>query len=418
MEELADPAASQIVLIGTATYDHLDGLPAVRTNLESLRGLLGDPDLWGVPPENCQVLLDVADPATISGAVRAAASAVGDRGLLLIYYAGHGLVDPLDDSLVLALPGTHPHQPHERGLPYDWIRRALLAGAARRRVVILDCCYGGRAGQRMAARASPADVVADQAVIEKTCLLVAASANRTAAAPAGEAHTAFTGELVGVIAAGLHTEPPVLTIATIWRHVRDNLLGRGFERPELRELNEGGSIPLVQNAARRIRNLAGTLLWAAPSVADPELDRAAILVLRHNATGALGVRINRLEGQLPIDFPRSWLPLVNNPAELFDGGPLARDGYIVVTMLRSNVTPPVRFTPVRDRLGTLALSADPEDVGPAVYGLRVFQGYLGWDTGELEAYVEAGDLVRSDSSPWKLLSTGPRDVWQKVRDNR
>ena len=418
MDELADPAASQVVLIGTSSFEHLDDLPAVGNNVTDLRGLLANPDLWGVPPENCRVLLDVSDPATISAAVRAAAAAVGERGLLLVYYAGHGLIDPQDDSLVLGLPGTHPQQPHERGLPYDWIRRALLGAAAKRRVVILDCCYAGRAGSAMAGGVSPADVVADQAVIEKTCLLVAASANRTASAPPGAPHTAFTGELLAVLADGLRTEGGVLTIAAIWRHVRDSLLSRGFERPELRELNEGGSIPLVLNAARRIRNLAGTLLWAAPTVADPELAHSAVLVLRHNATGALGVRINRLEGRLPIDFPRAWLPLVNSPAELFDGGPLARDGYVVVTMLRSNVPPPLRFTGVRDRLGTLALSADPEDIAPAVYGLRVFQGYLGWDTGELEAYVEAGDLVRSDSSPWKALSAAPRDVWQRVRDNR
>ena len=60
---------------------------------------------------------------------------------------------------------------------------------------------------------------------------------------------------------------------------------------------------------------------------------------------------------------------------LFHGGPVARDGYIVVTLLRAGAAKPLRFTPVRDRLGTLALSAVPEDVAGAVDTMRVFVGY-------------------------------------------
>src|SRR5207247_2553455 len=103
MTELADPRASQLVLIGTATYTYLDALPAVAANLEAMAETLGRADLWGIPPENRHVLLDVPDPRAVGRAVRKAANSVGMDGLLLVYYAGHGLIDPNDGTLILAL---------------------------------------------------------------------------------------------------------------------------------------------------------------------------------------------------------------------------------------------------------------------------------------------------------------------------
>jgi putative AlgH/UPF0301 family transcriptional regulator len=406
------------VLIGTARYDGLPDLPAVQGNLEELSRLLSDPDLWGVPAENMHVLLDEADPATISSTVRRAAREVGGNGLLLIYFAGHGLVDPIDGKLVLALPGTDPAVPHERGLAFDWIRLALLTTAAPRRIVILDCCYGGRAGSDMAAEASPADAVAVRALIEKTCLLVAASANRRATAPEGEPYTAFTGELIRTLRAGLPSGSATLTVEEIWQHVRQSLDARGLERPELRERNAGGHIPLVRNAQRPSEDLTGTILYAAPGFSDPELRHSAVLVLRHNSTGALGVRLGRAAGPLPADFPASWLPLMDQPAVLFDGGPVARDGYIVVARLHSGVPEPLRFTPVRDRLGTLALSGVPQDITPSVKGLRVFAGYLGWGPEELEGYLADRSLLRSTSTLSRVLAASPVNAWYAAWEGR
>jgi len=135
MGDLADPAASQVVLIGAAQYESLGALPSVAGNLATLDALLADPDLWGVPHENRHVLLDPTDPATVNRTVRTAAAAVRDGGLLVVYFAGHGLIDPMDGSLVLALPGTSRDVPHERCLPCDWSRRTLATSAADRKRV-------------------------------------------------------------------------------------------------------------------------------------------------------------------------------------------------------------------------------------------------------------------------------------------
>jgi putative transcriptional regulator len=410
MIELADPRTSQVVLIGATRYDHLSALPAVANNLEDLRAALSDPRLWGLPPDNCHIVLDPADPTSVGRTVRLAAKAVGVEGLLLVYYAGHGLIDPADGTLILALPGCEPEVPHEAGLPYEWIRRATSASTGLRRVVILDCCYAGRASPDMAAQASAADAVADRAEIERTCLLVSASSNRPAAAPEGARHTAFTGELLRVVRAGLPGGEPLLTMDAIWREVRRELLASGHERPELRERNEGSSIPLVRNAAVRGPDLAGAILVAGPAAIDTDLNRAALLVLRHDATGAIGIRLTGRAVALPDEFSEEWRELIGEPAVVRDGGPIARDGFIAVGVLRPSAAVPLRFTPVRGRLGVISLATQPEAVRHAFTGVRIFSGYLGWGPGELEAYLDAEGLVLTDHPPSAVLSEDPAQL--------
>ncbi|MEV4707254.1 YqgE/AlgH family protein [Actinoplanes sp. NPDC049316] len=423
MSDVADPAASQVVLIGVAAYRRLPGLPAAGRNVTDLRDLLAHEDLWGVPPDNCQVLVDPEDPAEVSRAVRRAAAATERDGLLLVYFAGHGLVDPDDDRLILGLPGCDPEVPYERGVPYEWVRRAVADSRARRRVVVLDCCYSGRAGAEIGGDSTGTDAVADKAETEGTCLLVSAPANRPAMAPRGEVHTAFTGELIRLLRDGLRPPPPdptppALTVHTVWRTVRRAMLRRGFERPELRARDAGGEIALVHNPAAPRHNLAGTVLYAAPWFVDEDLGRRAMLVLRHNQTGALGVCITQPEGELPADFPGSWRRLLRNPVMLFHGGPVAQDGYIVVTLLRAGAPKPLRFTPVRDRLGTLHLSGNPEDVTASVDAMRVFVGYLGWRSGELEEYLDRGALVASRHTARQVFTERPGELWQSLQAGR
>jgi putative AlgH/UPF0301 family transcriptional regulator len=430
MSDVANPAQSQVVVIGVSAYRHLPDLPAVRRNVADLVALLRDPDYWGVPEANCRVLLDPESASEVSQAIREAAAATEREGLLLVYYAGHGLVGSADDrQLFLGLPGCDPEVPHESGLAYDWVQFAVAGTRARRRVVILDCCYSGRAGAELGG-VTGTDVVADLAAAAGTSLLVSAPANRRARSPHGEPHTAFTGELIrllrdGYQPAGREPVPPALTVDTIWRYVRDALVRRGFERPEMRTRDSGGAIALVHNHRVPRHDLAGTVLYAAPWFLDDDLGRRALLVLRHNSTGAAGVCITQPDTEIPADFPARWRSKISPPAMLFHGGPVARDGFIVLTMLRPGAPRPLRFTPLRDRpgagphpvtdrLGTMALSATPEDVGHAVDTMRVFVGYLGWRAGELEEYMERGALVVSRRPARQVFTERPGELWPSL----
>lgn len=435
---LSDPQSSQVVLIGSAEYEHLSPLPSVRENLVGLRDAFADPDLWGLPAANCHLVADAREPGHVGRLVSTAAAAVKPDGMLLVYYAGHGLIDPDDGTLILSLPACEPEQPHLDGLPFDWIRRAVSSSRSRRRVVILDCCYSGRAGHDMSVTLNGTVAVADRAETDGTCLLVSAPANRRASAPRGATYTAFTGEFLRLLRAGqaaaMSTRPaPTLTMEMIWREVKFALTARGFEQPQMRVRNAGGDIPLVRNlAATRavgagpaapvaapFPSLAGQIIYAAPWFVDEDLGQRAVLVLRHDRTGAVGVCVTRPDAELPADFPESWKSLLTDPAMLFNGGPVARDGYIVLSQLRPGAgTPPVRFTPVRQELGTIALSALPEDLAGVVDAMRVFVGYFGWRAGELEEYLDREALIASRHSPRQVFTSRPGELWQSLQASR
>jgi putative AlgH/UPF0301 family transcriptional regulator len=411
MTDLADPRASHVVLIGASAYRHLDPLPAVRENVRALAEVLKDRDLWGIAESNCSTIVDTAEPASVSRVLRTAAQATTGDGLFLVYYAGHGLIDPDKGTLVLAMPDCEPDVPDEAGLPYEWIGRAMRAAPARRRVVVLDCCYAGRASAEMAGQSTASGVVADKAEIDETCLLVSARRDRAALSPEGEQFTAFTGELVRILKFGLVDRGEVLTVSTVWKETSRALVAKGRERPELRERNAGGAIALVRNAAASHHDLSGSILVANRGVADPDLHEAAILVLRHNETGAIGVRLTRSTGRLPEDLSQSWRPLLAEPGVVFDGGPVARDGYIAVAMLRRSANAPIRFSPLRGRLGTISLSSPPEGLNHTFTGVRIFSGYLGWKPGELERYVKDRVLTISAHTVGAVFSAKPHELW-------
>ncbi|TXS34491.1 caspase family protein [Streptomyces sp. ms191] len=242
MSVLPDPGASRAVLVGTSRYEHLEQLPAVANNLQALADLLRGPQSLRLPPQHVTVVENPIDPHTVMDPVRRAAADATDT--LLIYFAGHGLVDP-HDALSLALPRTQADRV-ETSLPYDWLRQVLLLDSrAERHIVLLDCCYSGLALGRM--NASPG--LADQAAVEGSFLLAAAAETRTALAPVGDTYTAFTGALLDTLRHGIAGGPALLDMGAVYRHLRLTLEARGCPVPQARDRNSGAQVALGRNHA-------------------------------------------------------------------------------------------------------------------------------------------------------------------------
>ncbi|MEU5402841.1 transporter substrate-binding domain-containing protein [Streptomyces sp. NPDC005963] len=228
--------------MGTSRYQHLEQLPAVSNNLQALAGLLTGPLALQLPTQHVTVIEDPVAALTVVSEVRRAADEATDT--LVVYFAGHGLVDP-QGALSLALPHTEFDRV-ETGLPYDWLRQVLLLNSrAERHVVILDCCYGGLALGRMSA--SPG--LADQATVEGSFLLAAAAETRTALAPVGDTYTAFTGALLDTLRHGIPGGPALLDLGTIYQYLRRTLEARGHPVPQARDRNSGALVALGHNHA-------------------------------------------------------------------------------------------------------------------------------------------------------------------------
>ncbi|WP_406491028.1 caspase family protein [Streptomyces phaeochromogenes] len=240
------------MLIGASAYcdPGLNDLPAVTNNLTRLGELLMDHEVWGLPEERCirvpepTTLVELLDP--IDQAVRAATDT------LFVYFAGHGLIHPTAfDTLLLALPTTDPRRPYT-AVDYVHVRDVVGSSSSRvNRLVVLDCCYAGRAsGGGM--NGSIADVaLTEQAKIGGAYLLTACAPTRQAQAPPGETYTAFTGELIRLLEQGLPGGKPFIEVTEAYEHLHRELRAKNRPLPQQRLDNSERSLVLARNRYRR-----------------------------------------------------------------------------------------------------------------------------------------------------------------------
>ncbi|GAU65856.1 hypothetical protein SSP35_02_02230 [Streptomyces sp. NBRC 110611] len=250
---LPDPLRSRAVLLGFDTFTDpgLPDLPAVTHNVDDLAEVLTSP--WGtaLPDAHCTrrraaaPTAGLADLTSIGARLVAAAEEAED--LLLVYFAGHGLIGP-DGELYLSLPGTssEPELVAWTGIPFALVRRTLANARADSRVLILDCCFSGLA---IGAMSTTASVVAGQLDVAGTCTLASSPANRPSSAPVGARHTAYTGELLDLLRHGSGDAATFLTLQTIHEHLARVLPSKGHPRPELRNTHTVGRLALARNRA-------------------------------------------------------------------------------------------------------------------------------------------------------------------------
>ncbi|QRP49038.1 caspase family protein [Amycolatopsis sp. FDAARGOS 1241] len=215
----------------------------MENNLTALLSVLTDPAIGGRLPGNCTTISDSNDPGRLG--VTLAESAAAAHDTLVVYYAGHGLLDERGE-LYLGLRGTNPDHPMFTSLPFEWVRRAILASPARNRVLLLDCCFSGRAIEAMA---DPGSAGASQIEISGTYTLTSAPANRTSVAPVGAEHTAFTGELLALLRRGIPGGGEVVTLSEIYRILLQAHAAAGLPKPQQRNTETAEKLALARNVA-------------------------------------------------------------------------------------------------------------------------------------------------------------------------
>src|SRR5207248_4741228 len=70
---------------------------------------------------------------------------VGEEGLLLVHFSGHGQIDPKDPNTAYLLPvDADPQKPVHRAIRLNDLAGWLL-GNVRTALTLLDCCHSGYA---------------------------------------------------------------------------------------------------------------------------------------------------------------------------------------------------------------------------------------------------------------------------------
>jgi putative transcriptional regulator len=116
--------------------------------------------------------------------------------------------------------------------------------------------------------------------------------------------------------------------------------------------------------------------------------------------------------------------LATAPAELFTGGPVSRNSLIGLVRLasRGHGVEGTAACPAGWRLlvdderpvGTVDLNVDPASHVDSIVGARLFSGYAGWGTGQLEDEIEEGSWYVVPAEARDPISADPEGLWRRV----
>ncbi|MCT2543310.1 caspase, EACC1-associated type [Streptomyces atratus] len=362
MTRLSAPG-TRVLLIGTGTHSAASGLPpvpAVMGTLADLGQVLVE--RCGLAEENLRVIRDPANPTELGIAIAQEAERADD--VLWVYYVGHGLVNPAGE-LYLATVATdsRPGWVAYTALAYTALRGSLLQTAARSIVVVLDCCFSGRA---VGVLGSAEEQEVDLARVHGGYVLAAAARDELALATPGAPHTAFTGELIRLLTEGDPEGPQQLTLRQAYRYLDRTLPARGFPRPRHRASEWIDDLALCPNPAYRPPSLTPVLPVPAPTPDDgaPQVcpypglaafgpGQAQWFFGREQLTTELA---ERLAGHMDATDPLVLVgPSGSGKSSLLGAGLLSALGKGALPMPGSRTWPHLLLTPTEHPLTELAI---------------------------------------------------------------
>jgi hypothetical protein len=242
-----NPDKTRAVLIGASVFPldqkALPPIPAVRFNILDLARVFEDPQIIGIPGINILPIVDEASPHEI--VVRLVQVAKEAEDALIVYYAGHGLVGTRSPELLLAAKNTTDAEKDYNAVRFSDIRDAINNSPAKKKLLILDCCFSGRALE--SSMASAGSLLQANIEITGVCSITSAPSNQLSIAPKGKKHTAFTGRLLHVLENGIDNQADGLTIVSIFDRVRRDLVSENYPEPQISNRQDGSNIVLAQN---------------------------------------------------------------------------------------------------------------------------------------------------------------------------
>ncbi|MEK8142420.1 caspase family protein [Streptomyces sp. M10(2022)] len=210
----------------------------------------------GLPEQHCAVVANPQNAAAMLDPVRQAGEEATDT--LLVYYAGHGMRDAESADLYLGLSGSRENAGYT-AVAYQHLRAELRASRARCKIVVLDCCFSGRAARTLAAGQ---DVLAAQAAVDGAYVLTASPRHdgpRTGRRAVHRLHR----ELLTLLREGLQDGPELIDLDTVFRVLEERLRGKNRPLPQRSQENGVGRLALARNKARAARRTpAGPVLAA------------------------------------------------------------------------------------------------------------------------------------------------------------
>lgn len=163
--------------------------------------------------------------------------------------------------------------------------------------------------------------------------------------------------------------------------------------------------------------LTNQLLVSMPQLANPNFHQTVSLICQHNASGAIGVVINRLTNHRLGDvFEQLALPissLERTDQPVFDGGPVNPELGLIIHASEDSesqwessleIGGGLWLTSSRDILSAIADGRGPDNV---IFTL----GYSGWGPGQLESEILQNSWFHAPADHSIIFDTDIEQKW-------
>jgi putative transcriptional regulator len=155
--------------------------------------------------------------------------------------------------------------------------------------------------------------------------------------------------------------------------------------------------------------LQGKLIVSSPSLIDPNFRKTVVLIAHHDEEGAMGLVLSR-----PSDVAAAeavpvldGLPGADDP--VFVGGPVQPEAFMVLAEFEDVDQ---AAAPIMDGVGFMPADAEPGEL--AIKRLRLFAGYSGWGSGQLEDELAEDSWIVVDAAADDAFADDPDELWRTV----
>ncbi|HKI19088.1 MAG TPA: caspase family protein [Isosphaeraceae bacterium] len=136
-----------LVGVGKSAYPKWS-LPVTVKDMQSIRAILTDPNLCAYPDNEQHIRLIHDEAATRAAIVEGLAwlkeqAAADSEAIAVVFYSGHGWLDPSTDRSYLIPHDVEPVDIAASALPAQEFTNALREIQAKRLLVMIDCCHAG-----------------------------------------------------------------------------------------------------------------------------------------------------------------------------------------------------------------------------------------------------------------------------------
>lgn len=158
---------------------------------------------------------------------------------------------------------------------------------------------------------------------------------------------------------------------------------------------------------------AGKLLVAPRNAPDPVFGKTVILLLQHDDDSAVGLIINR-RMKVPISRAlEEWKLAKDNPDPVYMGGPVELNG--VMALVRS-----AKAADATHVFGDIYLASGRKSMekvlaaGTGSSDFRIYLGYCGWGSGQLEHEMDLGAWYIFNGSSALVFDSDPGSLWSRL----